>query len=213
MPSLCHRWRPVDHDQPRGRDHDDGIAVGPTVGKHRTWKKVGIRRDLARRRWSGSTRHGLGERQSEHERRGHHYDALQASANRRFIGGLQFGAAYTWSRTFDVGNEPTYQPLREWSYGPAVDHQPHVLVINYTWDLPRAKGRWDAGVVRAVLDGWQLAGVTAFASGYPVTPGFSTTDGQDIWGGGDGRWIVRTGEPNLPHGDRTFDRWFDTSVF
>ena len=74
----------VDHDQPLGRDHDDGIAVGPTFGKHRTWKKVGIRRDLARRRWSGSTRHGLGERQSQHERRGHHYDGLQASADRRF---------------------------------------------------------------------------------------------------------------------------------
>ncbi len=93
------------------------------------------------------------------------YDALQLSANRRFTAGLQFGLAYTWSRTEDVGNVPNYQPLYDWTYGPAGDHQPHVLVINYTWDVPRASRVWNTPVV--LLDGWQLAGVTAFASGYP----------------------------------------------
>jgi len=141
------------------------------------------------------------------------YDSLQLAVNRRFTRGLQFGLAYTWSKTYDVGNVPTYQPLRDWTYGPAGDHQPHVLVINYTWELPRASRVWNTAVVRAALDGWQLAGVTAFASGYPFTPSFATTDGQDIWGGGDGGWAIRTGDPNLSRGDRTFDRWFDTSVF
>ncbi len=141
------------------------------------------------------------------------YDSLQVAINRRFTRGLQFGLAYTFSKTLDVGNVPTYQSLRDWTYGPAGDSQPHVLVINYTWDLPRASRLWNTPAVRAVLDGWQLAGVTAFASGYPFTPGFGTTDGADIWGGGDDGWAIRTADPNLPHGDRTFDRWFDTSVF
>jgi len=30
----------------------------------------------------------------------------------------------------------------------------------------------------------------------------TTTDGQDIWGGGDGGWIGRTGDPNLQLGLR-----------
>jgi hypothetical protein len=88
-----------------------------------------------------------------------------------------------------------------------------MLVINYTWDLPRASRTWNTPVVRALLDGWQLAGITAFASGYPLTPSFSTTDGQDIWGGGDPGWVVRTGDPNLPRGERTSNQWFDTSIF
>jgi hypothetical protein len=133
--------------------------------------------------------------------------------NRRFTRGLQFGVAYTFSKTRDVGNIPLYQPYEAWTYGPSNDSQPHVLVINYTWDIPRASRLWNAQVVRAVLDGWQLAGVTAFASGYPVTPSLGTTDSADFWGGGDGGFAVRTGDPNLPRGDRTFLQWFDTSVF
>jgi hypothetical protein len=142
------------------------------------------------------------------------YDALQLAVNRRFARGIQFGVAYTWSRARNIGGDiPTYQPMREWTYAPSNDHQPHVLVINYTWDIPGASRWWNHAVVRAALDGWQLAGVTSFASGYPFTPSFTTTDGQDIWGGGDGGWIARTGDPNLPGGDREFERWFDTSVF
>jgi hypothetical protein len=142
------------------------------------------------------------------------YDSLQLAVNRRFAQRIQFGLAYTWSRARNIGGDiPLYQPMREWTYAPTNDHQPHVLVINYTWDIPGATRWWNNAVVRAVLDGWQLAGVTAFASGYPFTPSFTTTDGQDIWGGGDGGWIGRTGDPNLPRGDREFERWFDTSVF
>lgn len=142
------------------------------------------------------------------------YDSLQLSVNRRFTRGLQFGLAYTFSKARDVnGGIPLYQPYRDWAYGPTNDSQPHALVINYTWDIPRASRLWKAQAVRAVLDGWQLAGVTAFASGYPVTPAFSTTDAADIWGGGDAGFVVRTGDPNLPRGDRTFLQWFDTSIF
>jgi len=64
-----------------------------------------------------------------------------------------------------------------------------------------------------VLDGWQLSGFTTFASGFPSGVGYSTTDNADITGGGDGSRIILTGKAPLPHGQRTFERWFNTTVF
>src|SRR5262249_14590951 len=98
------------------------------------------------------------------------YNALQVAVNRRFTRGLQFGVAYTYSKTMDYTDGDrdtlaTYRPLRVWNYGPAGFDQTHVLVINYTYDLPHATRLWDNKVVKAVFDNWALSGITAFASG------------------------------------------------
>ena len=42
---------------------------------------------------------------------------------------------------------------------------------------------------------------------------YTTTDNADITGGGDGARVNVIGKAQLPHGERTFGRWFDTSVF
>ncbi len=146
------------------------------------------------------------------------YNALQVTANRRFTRGLQFGVAYTWSKTMDFADGDrdaiaTYRPARIWNYGKAGFDQTQVLVINYTWDLPRASRLWDNIVVKSVFDNWQLSGITAFASGTPSGISFSTVDGADITGGGDGARVVVAGNPILDRGQRSFDRWFDTTVF
>src|SRR4030095_13870560 len=85
------------------------------------------------------------------------YNALQVAVNRRFIRGLQFGVAYTYSKAMDlVDNDrdglSTFRPYRIWNYGRAGFDQTHVMVINYTWDLPRATRLWDNAVVKAVFD-------------------------------------------------------------
>ncbi|HMV49353.1 MAG TPA: hypothetical protein PKD31_16465, partial [Blastocatellia bacterium] len=78
-------------------------------------------------------------------------------------------------------------------------------------------------VVRVAFDNWQLSGITAFASGTPAGVGFSTVDGSDITGGGDGARIVITGNPLLDRGNRKDAQlanglistpvWFNTSAF
>lgn len=146
------------------------------------------------------------------------YNALQATAERRFTRGLQFSVAYTWSKAMnltdgDGGGLPIYRPYRAWLYGKAGYDQTHVLVFNYTWDLPRLSERWDNVVVRQLLDNWQLSGITAFGSGVPLGIGYSTTDGADITGGGDGGRVNLIRDPELPRGERTFDGWFDTTAF
>ncbi|MBM3744536.1 MAG: hypothetical protein FJW34_01915 [Acidobacteria bacterium] len=145
------------------------------------------------------------------------YNSLQVTANRRFAQGLQFGAAWTWSKAMNlsdgVSDVPMYRPARVWLYGKAGFDQTHVLVLNYVWDLPKASRAWDNLYVKAVFDGWQLSGFATFASGFPSGVSYSTVDGADITGGGDGARINVTGKAPLPHGQRTFDQWFDASVF
>jgi carboxypeptidase family protein/TonB-dependent receptor-like protein len=146
------------------------------------------------------------------------YNALQVSANRRFTRGLQFGVAYTWSKAMsevddDRGGTANYRPRNIWNYGKASFDQTHVLVLNYTWDLPRASRVWNNLFTRKVFDGWQLSGITAFASGTPSGIGYSIAGNPDLTGGGDGARLWVTENPILPRGERTFDRWFNTAAF
>ncbi len=156
------------------------------------------------------------------------YDALQIQVNRRFTRGLQFGGAYTLSASKDYGSLdndvlPLFQDDREWAYGYSSFDQRHVAVINYTWDLPPASRLWNTRVIRAIFDNWQLSGITAFVSGNPrgigVNPTnfsqitFSTVDGADLTGGGDGARVIVGGNPQPGGFDRTVDHWFDPTVF
>ena len=68
-------------------------------------------------------------------------------------------------------------------------------------------------VTRWVFDNWQVSGITMFASGMPSGIGLALSDGADLTGGGDGQRVVVTGKAPLPHGERAFSRWFNTSVF
>ncbi len=146
------------------------------------------------------------------------YNSLQLTANRRFAKGLQFGVSYTWSKAMDFSSNDqstvaTYAPIRVWNYGKSTFDQTHNMVLNYMWDIPKLSRYMNNAATRLVFDNWQIAGFTAFVSGTPTGVGFSTVDGAEITGGGDGARIVVNGKAQLSHGDRTMLRWFDTSVF
>ncbi|MBC8164326.1 MAG: TonB-dependent receptor [Bryobacteraceae bacterium] len=146
------------------------------------------------------------------------YNALQTSLNRRMSQSLQFGVAYTWSKAMDLtsgdnGLLPMYRPYRDWLYGKSNYDQTHVFVFNYLWDLPKASTQWNNGFARTVLDSWQVSGIVTMASGTPRDVGYSTVDGADITGGGDGARINVTDSAILSKSDRTFNRFFNTSVF
>ena len=79
--------------------------------------------------------------------------------------------------------------------------------------MPKASKLISNPVVRYALDDWAVSGIVTLASGRPSGVGFGTTDGTDMNGGGDGQRIIVTGKAQLPHGDRTYSRWFDPSVF
>ncbi len=146
------------------------------------------------------------------------YNSLQVTLNRRFTRGLQFGVAYTWSKTMDFtdsenGGVAVYRPIRIWNYGKAGFDQTHIFVLNYVWDLPKGSRIRPNRVTRFILDNWQVSGITTFASGQPSGVGHSTVDTIDLSGGGDGIRVTVTGKAQLPRGERTFSRWFDPTMF
>src|SRR5260221_8567806 len=147
------------------------------------------------------------------------YDSLQVQVNRRYSHGLQFGAAYTYARAFGIGDDDPasvsrIRPLEQWYYGPIGTNQRHNLTINYTYDLVKGKNLPSQNaVVRSLVGDWQLSGENAWVSGDWDNVDLSTTDSFDFTGGNEGARVVMTGDPILARGQRSPDRWFDTSVF
>jgi hypothetical protein len=145
------------------------------------------------------------------------YHSLQVSARRRFGRNMQFGAAWTWSKAMDFNDTDdsevaTIVPLRSWNYGPASFDRTHIVKINYLYDLPKLPVR--NAILRAGLHGWQLSGIVSFISGQPLGANVTFTTATDITGTPDlsPRTVV-TGSAALPKDQRTFNRYFDTSVF
>jgi hypothetical protein len=117
------------------------------------------------------------------------YHSLQATVQRRFKQGLSLGAAYTWSKALgttsdaDFGGFNNIVCSRCYDYRLLSFDRKHNLVINYLWDLPKFKT--DNRLVKAVVNDWQLTGVTTFQSGAPLELGFGIPDvntGQSING-------------------------------
>lgn len=139
------------------------------------------------------------------------YNSLQMSVSRRFAHGLSFGIAYTFSKTMDKFGGGTPQD----SYNPALDiglasiDRPHILTINYIYELPFFR---DSGnrFQRTAFGGWGIAGVTSLQSGAP----FSINVPVDIAriGSSSSRATI-VGDPRISPGERTPNRWYNTSAF
>ena len=145
------------------------------------------------------------------------YHSLQISARRRFSRNLQFGAAWTWSKAMDFTDTDTATVtpivnLRQWNYGLAGYDRTHIVKLNYLYDLPNL--RVHNAILKGVFQGWQLSGIVSMVSGAPTGVSFSTTTAVDTTGTPDltARTVI-TGAAILPKDQRTFARYFDTSVF
>ena len=99
---------------------------------------------------------------------GSSYNSLQASLEKRFSHGLQFSAAYTFSKSIDEASsfEGILNPLpgarnRALSLFDARNR----FVISYYWDIPTRKYSGFAG---KVVDGWSVSGITTYQTGFPI---------------------------------------------
>ena len=147
------------------------------------------------------------------------YHSLQATANRRFSRGMQFGAAWTWSKAMDyadgdAANVSTLIDRRIWNYGKAGFDRTHIVKLNWNYEVPRVSKYWGNTFSRQVLDGWQITGVASFVSGAPSGIGLGLANAIDITGSPtDGARVVVLSNPILPKSGRTFSRNFDTAAF
>ncbi len=145
------------------------------------------------------------------------YHSLQVTANRRFARGLEFGLAYTWSKSLDFtesGTEgvTTLVPVRVWHYGLSSFDRRHVMTVNWLWDVPRSA--FGNSLLKGVFNDWQISGIASFSTGLPTAVGVTTTTAVDITGTPSiGARPLLTGDFHLPKEERTFDRNFRTEVF
>ena len=129
------------------------------------------------------------------------YHGVYASVNKRLNHGVQFGLSYTRSR-FESNNDASlgengtdgssqrpqsfFDYDADWSVSQF--DVPNRFVASYLWEIPGPK----SGVLKQVLGGWQLSGITAYQSGRPFT----------IWIGVDSNGDGTTGSdrPNISGG-------------
>jgi len=96
------------------------------------------------------------------------YNSLQASLDKRFGHGLQFTAAYTFSKSFDQASsfEGILNPI-----DPRISRSlsnfdaRHRIVFSYYWELPV---HHYSGFAGKLLNDWAISGITTFQTGFPI---------------------------------------------
>jgi hypothetical protein len=149
------------------------------------------------------------------------YNGVTVRLERRSTRGLTYQIAYTISREEDT------VPERFGSRGSVVidpndlskskaiaeDDRTHVVTSYFIWELPVGPNqRWiNRGWIARVVGGWRIGGIGTFASGRPlVLGGVTASNGVST---GLGAYANVVGDPQLPGGGQTLDRWFNTAAF
>ncbi len=147
------------------------------------------------------------------------YNALTVKAEKRLSQGLTLLSSFTWSHNIDFSPE-------RWSNESsslASDHNASLergnsdldrrLAYNLSWlyEIPLGQGRrWmKSGPGSWILGNWQVGGILALQGGMWSDHRFNV-DNQNLGGRVRGDAVAN---PNLPAGQRTIDRWFNTENF
>ena len=160
---------------------------------------------------------GLGNLRSVDFAGNSNYNSLQVSVRRNFKQRLSYGLAYTFSKTmsaYATGGSPqrsAYFPDKFRNYGPSYSPTPHVLVVNYVYELPNPGKALNFKPLGWVTDHWTISGITQWRSDLRVgAPGISftgttSTNPQMNWtGGAEAARVMIVGNPSLPKGQASF---------
>jgi len=137
---------------------------------------------------------------------------MQAQVTMRPTHGLNFQATWTWSRALGNSGWLNRHTL-ERNNTLTGQHRTHALNVFGSYDLPFGpRGyllRESSGVVRKIVEGWQLSWVTSLSTGTPMSVTGSATT---LWGGANWPVLVR---PDLwdDKGGRVQERWNDEGVY
>ena len=151
------------------------------------------------------------------------YNSLAVKLTRRLHNGLSVLGGYTLSKSRDNGSGIRTLPgdtlfpqdsfCLECEWGLSIFDVRHRFVSSVLYELPFGPGKphLASGIGGALLGGWQLSTIISISSGFPrnVTVG---TDRSNT-GGGQDRPNATGQEVELPRGERTVQRWFNTGAF
>ena len=121
-------------------------------------------------------------------------DAAQAGLEAPYTHGLVWGASYTFGKALDMGSDYSGTAANndiakgraqsQWNgfqdkKGLSNFDSTHAVLLYWSYDLPRAAGRW-----QWLAGGWQISGSSLIKTGTPLTlyvgsdaPGFGNVDG------------------------------------
>ncbi len=140
------------------------------------------------------------------------YHALLVSLTRRFHAGLQMGVSYAYSKYMDYTGIPEYANLRAYAYGLDASDQANNMTFNFAYNIPNGTKLVNNKLIGYAFDHWILSGISQFASGMPAAISFSTTNAENLNGGGDAQRVDVVG--NAFSGSiHTFSQWFNTTAF
>jgi hypothetical protein len=143
------------------------------------------------------------------------YNALQIHLQKRFSSGLQFGAAYTWSKSLSVQNDQggfvIVADIRR-NYGPTSFDRRHMFVMNHIYELPFGAGKAYAntGAAKWLVGGWQLNGIFRVVTGSPFN---LTADAGPCNCPGNGQFADVVGSYRILGSVGPGQRFFDTTAF
>jgi hypothetical protein len=150
------------------------------------------------------------------------YHAVTFSLERRLASRFAYNVNYTLSRSKDDASSPgptesengmpqnvddIFDETGEWARS-SFDHT-HQVIASGTYQTPSLVSH--GALVDGVLGDWRANTIVVLQSGAPFTVNLSV-DRANI-GAGPAQRPDQVSDPNLPGGDRTVDRWFDTSAF
>lgn len=157
------------------------------------------------------------------------YNAIQAKVEQRLSHGVSLLFAYTHSKLIDdassvfsstVLSSPNSSSLiAADTFHPELERDssngdmPNVLSFSGTYELPAGRGHSFAsgGVSSAVLGGWALNAIFQMQSGMPVTVTQATNN--NAFAGFALQRPDLVGKPNLPSGQRSPTKFFNTAAF
>jgi hypothetical protein len=158
------------------------------------------------------------------------YNSLQATLSRQLSSNFTYFATYTFSKALgtvainETGQDVDPIDVRGRNYGILPYDRTHIFNMSYNYNLPNgAREGFDNVFTRAILNGWQMSGITTIQSGRPIYPRFTgdivTSDVRRAYFGSDaasgvtaGIGPVYLGNPQL-NGRNVGERVLDPAAF
>lgn len=159
------------------------------------------------------------------------YNSMIVELRTRLGRDLTAQSSYTFSRNIDTTQASTFFsdatngtttafpefPGLDYNKGLADFHAKHNWVFNFIWQIPFARNQ--SGVAKALLDGWQIAGIATVRSGPPLTLFVQRNISRSLWSPSNGPGIGFD-RPNIRPGFTAEsavlglpNQWFDPAAF
>jgi hypothetical protein len=150
------------------------------------------------------------------------YHGLTFKAERRLVNDFAYNVSYTLSRSTDDASSPgateseanvpqnvrnVFDETGEWALS-SFDHR-HQFIASGVYQTPFFRGA--GGMKEALLGSWRVNAILIAQSGAPFTVNLSV-DRANI-GAGPAQRPDQLRNANLPGGEQSPERWFDTAAF